>query len=189
VHELGLVLFTNCLLKIFGEVKRLMMLFRGHGYRVTLLCSHFYYSKWWAWRSAWRWDVGSDAMFLWCFQGCQTFWHKAINIMFVGGTTLIVVMIVKGLITYLLVHWSWKVFPKYAMDFGHRNTLKRFTGHKCASTKGMCFCFIFRASKQCFFLSEITHFFSLGKIVSTHPKGFGEKMTLICQILREFFFK
>jgi len=43
----------------------------------------------------------------------------------------------------------------------------------------MCFCFIFRASEQCFFFSEISHFFSLENIISTHAKDFGEKMTLM----------
>jgi hypothetical protein len=38
-------------------------------------------------------------MFLWCLQGGRTFWYEVINIMFVGGTSLIVVMIIKGLIT------------------------------------------------------------------------------------------
>jgi hypothetical protein len=35
-------------------------------------------------------------MFLLGLQGGQTFWYKVINIMFVGGTSLIVVMIIEG---------------------------------------------------------------------------------------------
>jgi hypothetical protein len=49
-------------------------------------------------------------MFLWCLQGGQTFWYEVINIMFVAGTSLIVAMIIKGLITYLLAALVMKSF-------------------------------------------------------------------------------
>lgn len=110
MHELGLVLFTNCLLKIFGEVKRLMILFRGHGLQGNIFMFSFLLFQMVGMKKCMDVRCSSDAMFLWCLQGGQTFWCEVINIMFVAGTSLIIVMIIKGLITYLLAALVMKFF-------------------------------------------------------------------------------